>query len=98
MFPILCEDLMMLRFSNTTKSSKLYNLLSFNEVQMFIFDGVVFNKNPVKYFYTGKNGDEQKLRRKSLFIPSYVASFFSSNLARIQKNQFWTRDTSYLCD
>ena len=37
----------MLRFSNT-KSSKLYNLLSVDEAQMFIFDEVL-DKNPVQY-------------------------------------------------
>ena len=48
MFSIQCEDLMMLRFSNT-KSSMLYNLLSVGEeVQMFLFD-VVLDKNPVQY-------------------------------------------------
>ena len=47
MFHIECEDLMMLRFSNT-KSSMFYNLLSVDEAQMFIFDGVL-DKNPVQY-------------------------------------------------
>jgi len=42
-----CEDLMMLRFSNT-KSSMLYNLLSVDEAQMFLLD-VVLDKNPVQY-------------------------------------------------
>jgi len=36
-----------------------------------------------------KNVDEQKLRRKSLFIPSYVASFFSFNLSYVlEKTNF----------
>ena len=46
-FSIQCEDLMMLRFSNT-KSSMLYNLLCVGEVQMFVLD-VVLEKNPVQY-------------------------------------------------
>jgi len=47
MFHIKCEDLIMLRFSNT-KLSMLYNLLSVDEPQMFIFDGVL-DKTPVQY-------------------------------------------------
>ena len=43
----MCEDLMMIRFSNT-KPSMLYNLLSVGEAQMFFFD-VVLDKNPVQY-------------------------------------------------
>jgi len=46
MFGIQCEDLMMLRFSNT-KSRMLYNLLSGGEAQMFLLD-VVLDKNPVQ--------------------------------------------------
>ncbi len=38
----------MLRFSDT-KSSMLYNLLSVDEAQMFIFDGVS-DKNPVQSY------------------------------------------------
>ena len=36
-------------------------------------------------FVQVKNGDEQKLRRKSHFIPSHVASFFSFNLLYVLK-------------
>ncbi len=61
MFRILCEDLMMLRFSNT-KSSMLYNLLSVDEAQMFVFEALLEKKHfnimsvPVNmsvHFYTG---------------------------------------------
>jgi hypothetical protein len=46
MFSIQCEDLIMLRLSNT-KSSMLYNyLLSVGEAQMFLLD-VVLDENPV---------------------------------------------------
>jgi hypothetical protein len=63
MFRILCEDLMMLRFSNT-KSSMLYNLLSVDEAQMFVFEALLeknqFNMSvPVNmsvHFYTGMSG------------------------------------------
>jgi len=61
MFRIKCEDLMMLRLSNTN-SSMLYNLLSVDEAQMFIFDGVLEKKqlnmsvpvniNMAVHFYT----------------------------------------------
>ena len=43
MFRILCEDLMMLRFSNT-KSSMLYNLLSVDEAKMFVFEALLEEK------------------------------------------------------
>ena len=60
MLHILCEDLMMLRFSNT-KSSMLYNLLSVDEAQMFVFEALLEKKQfnmsvPVNmsvHFYTG---------------------------------------------
>jgi len=38
-----------------------------------------------RLFVRVENGDEQKLRRKSHFIPSYVASFFSFNLLYVLK-------------
>ena len=44
---IICEDLMMLRFYNT-KSSMLYNLLSVDEEQMFVFEALL-EKKPVQY-------------------------------------------------
>jgi len=44
---IIYEDLMMLRFSNT-KSSMLYNLLSVDEEQMFVFEALL-EKKPVQY-------------------------------------------------
>ena len=47
MFSIQCEDLMMLRFSNT-KLSMLNNLLRGGKAQMFLLD-VVLDKNPVQY-------------------------------------------------
>ena len=47
MFHITCEDLIMLRFSNT-KLSMLYNLLSVGEAQMFLMD-VVLEKDPVQH-------------------------------------------------
>jgi hypothetical protein len=47
MFRILCEDLMMLRFSNA-KSSMLYNLLSVDEGQLFVFE-TLLEKKTVQY-------------------------------------------------
>jgi hypothetical protein len=43
-----------------------------------------------------KNGDEQKLRRKSLFIPLYVASFFSFNLSYVLKKTNFGLVTSHI--
>ena len=46
------------------------------ENSMDIIDGL---------FMQVKNRDEHKLRRKSYFIPSYVASFFSFYLSYVLK-------------
>ena len=46
MFHIICEDPMMLRFSNA-KSSMLYNLLSVDEALMFVFEALL-EKKPVQ--------------------------------------------------
>jgi hypothetical protein len=45
-FPLIQHARRKNTFSPNTKSSILYNLLSVDEVQMFIFDGVL-DKNPV---------------------------------------------------
>ena len=47
MLRILCEDLIMLRFSNI-KLSMLYNLLSVDEAQMFVFEALL-EKKTVQY-------------------------------------------------
>ena len=61
MFRFICEDPMMLRFSNA-KSSMLYNLLSVDEALMFVFEALLEKKTssimsvPVKksvHFLTG---------------------------------------------
>ena len=46
----------------------------------FLGGGCLRRKKSLLFFR-----DEQKLRRKSHFIPSYVASFFSFNLSYILK-------------
>ena len=46
MINIQYEDLVMLRFS-TTKMSMLYNLLSVEKAQMFVFDAIL-DKNTVR--------------------------------------------------
>jgi len=56
MFRIICEDFMMLRFSNT-KSSMLYNLLSVDEAQMFVFEALLEKNSSIiqcqlKYQFT----------------------------------------------
>jgi hypothetical protein len=71
MFRILCEDLMMLRFSNT-KSSMLYNLLSVDEAQMFVFEALLEKKQfnmsvPVNmsvHFYSGGSAHKEGSRKE----------------------------------
>ena len=64
---------MMLRFSNT-KSSMLYNLLSVDEAQMFVFEAlkktVQYMSVPVNmsvHFYTGTMIEKKQIPRKPLY-------------------------------
>ncbi len=62
----------MARFSSLLFAHRMMIVVGYCEKKEFQIDQVI-------------NGDEQKLRRKSQFIPSHVASFFSFYLSYILK-------------
>ena len=78
MINIQYEDLVMLRFS-TTKMSMLYNLLSVEKAQMFVFDAIL-DKNTVRTVsadeYSGQQPRQTWHRKIQMTKTWYCQDFY----------------------